>query len=279
MLLLAELFPDSDYRFHLTLRRGDPAEFFRRRESSGRLLAERARWLASEPARYAALAPGSEPLMDEFALACSEWGGFAGEVPVLAGSSGTVPRGAEMAAALGASIEPDFALLSADEAGAFRLRGGAVCFPTGWALEEKLGQTLDFIHGVVPGLNSALGPPIQRLLSSLTPGTAFLRSNWGLASTDELNLHPARRWPAPALPIALDRLWLRVEHQALVALPRTQSLVFGIRIALHRMDGVTADPLVVAGLSRALASMSDALAEYKGLTAIRPALLEFLRFR
>jgi len=174
-------------------------------------------------------------------------------------------------------LEPDFLLLSRDPAGLFRLRGGALCFPTGWALEEKLGHTLDFIHGVVPGLNAALGPPIQQFLTRLKPGAAFLRANWGLAATDALNLHPARRVPPPALPVALARLWLRVEHQALCALPRTGGIVFGIRVALHRLDDVARDPAVAAGLARALVSMPDALAAYKGLAAIRAGLVKQLQ--
>jgi hypothetical protein len=200
---LAELFPEGDYRFHLTLRRGEPREFFRASDSSGRVRAERARWLAENPARYAALTPAGAPLLAEFAAMCAGWG--------LAGGASVVE--------LGAALEPDFLLLSRDEHGAFRLRGGALCFPTGWALEEKLGHTLDFIHGVVPGLNAALASPIQQFLGKLKPGVAYLRDNWGLAATAELNLHPARALPVPESPTAPDRLWLRVEQQALVALP------------------------------------------------------------
>src|SRR6185295_11123743 len=111
------------------------------------------------------------------------------------------------------------------------------------------------IHGVVPGLNSALASPIHQFLQRLKPGVAFHRDNWGLAATDELNLHPARALPPPAPPVSLDRLWLRVEHQALVALPRTGGVVFGIRIALHRLDEVARDSGARAGLKRALASM------------------------
>jgi len=33
-----ELFPDGDYRFHLTLKRGEPREFFRAQDATGRLL-------------------------------------------------------------------------------------------------------------------------------------------------------------------------------------------------------------------------------------------------
>lgn len=264
---LADLFPDGDYRFHLTLRRGEPRDFFRPRDRTGRVLAERARWLATEPARYAALTPEGESLLAEFAASATEW-------------RATDPlahaRGYDGLAALGAALEPDFLLLSPDAAGAFRLRGGALCFPTGWALEEKLGHTLDFIHGVVPGLNPVLASPIQQFLAKLKPGVAFHRDNWGLAATDELNLHPMRGHAAPDLPITPERLWLRVEHQALVALPRSGGVVFGIRIALHRLDDVARNPAAAKGLRRALESMSPAVAAYKRLDRISNQVVSWL---
>jgi hypothetical protein len=258
---LAELFPDGDYRFHLTLRRSEPGEFFKTRDKSGRILAERAKWLAEIPARYAALLPEGERLLAEVTeLGEKEWG-----LPHTTSVHG-----------LGAVLEPDFLLLSPDASGVFRLRGGALCFPTGWTLEEKLGHTLDFIHSVVPGLNAVLASPIHQFLTKLKPGVAFMRDNWGLAPSEELNLHPARQLPPPALPVALDRLWLRVEHQALVALPQTGGVLFGIRIALHRLDEVARDPAARAGLKRALASMPAEVAAYKRLDAVREAVVGLL---
>ena len=261
MTPLAELFPDGDYRFHLTLRRGEPGEFFKPRDGSGRILAERAKWLAEDSARYAALLPEGQPLLAELAeMAERDW---------------QLPRTTSVDD-LGAALEPDFLLLSPDAEGIFRLRGGALCFPTGWALEEKLGHTLDFIHGTVPGLNAALASPIQQFLNKLKPGVAFLRNNWGLVATGELNLHPARKLPAPTLPVALDRLWLRVEHQALVALPRMGGVLFGIRIALHRLDDVARDAAASAGLRRGLASMPAEVAAYKRLDAVRDEIVGLL---
>lgn len=257
---LAALFPAGDYRHHLTLRRGEPRDFFRSRDPAGHLCAERARWLAEEPARYAALTAEGAALLAEFSALCAEWAGVEGA---------TVE-------ALGGAVEPDFLLLSPDAAGAFRLRGGALCFPTGWALGEKLGHTLDFIHGVVPGLNPALAAPIGQFLARLKPGVAFHRDNWGLAATDALNLHPARGLAAPDRPTAPDRLWLRVEHQALVALPRTGGVVLGIRIALHRLDAVARDPAAAAGLRRALRTMAPEMAAYKRIERIKDEVVSWL---
>lgn len=260
MSSLADLFPDGDYRFHLTLRRGEPGDFFASRDATGALLAERAAWLESNPARYAALQPEAASVFDEFAALAAEWG-----VPDI-----------KSVQDLGRMMEPDVLLLSPDATGQFRLRGGALCFPTGWSLEEKLGHTLDFIHGTVPGLNAVLAAPIHQLLAKLKPGVVFQRDNWSIAGTDELNLHVARGIPPPMPPVALDRLWLRIEHQALLALPSSQGIAFGIRIALHRLDAVAGGP-AAAGLRGALATMPAAMVAYKRLDGVRDELVERLK--
>lgn len=266
---LAELFPDGDFRFHLTLRRVEPEQFFRPRGHRDQLLAERARWLAEDPTRYAAITPAGEAPLREFAALAADWA-----YPTLGDTADNISSDA-LLRQLGRSLEPDILLLAPDADGRFRLRGGCLCFPTGWALREKLGHTLEFIHGVVPGLNPALASPIQQFLSRLKPGAAFLRDNWGLASTDELNLHPERKLPPPGLPLDLSRLWLRVEHQALLGLPASRGIVFGIRIALHRLDELAGGPHAPA-LRRALATMPAEVVAYKRLDRILPNLLNVL---
>lgn len=275
---LAELFPDGDYRFHLTLRRVEPRDFFAPRDPTGRILAERARWLDAEPGRYAAMLPEGEPLMREFMRWMTEWGlagAKAEPAGAVTGENEKQGRAEDAIERLGRSVEPDLLFLSADDAGPFRLRGGALCFPTGWALGEKLGHPLDFIHGVVPGLNAALGASIQQFLSRLKPGMAYLRDNWGLTANEELNQHPARALPPPRPPVRLENLWLRVEQQALVLLPESSGILFGIRIALHRLDTWRSDPAWL-GFRRALASMPQELAVYKRIEDIRDDLVNWV---
>lgn len=271
---LADLFPEGDYRFHLTLRRGEMADFFRLFASSPEVLKERNRWLSAEPKRYAALLPEGVPLLAEFRELVATWPRSEGASDDLR-LTGTPDLSTVVT--LGSRLEPDFLLMAPDASGTFRLVAGAVAFPSGWALEEKVGHSLDFIHGVVPGLNDALASPIQQVLRRMKPGPAFLRSNWGLAATDELNLHPARRISSPVLPLQLDRLWLRVEHQALSVLPTTGGVLFGIRIELYRLDEIIRDSVVRSGLRRALVSMPEPMALYKGIAAIRAALAEVLQ--
>lgn len=258
-----DLFPAGDFRFHLTLRREHPADFFPAQDPSGRLLAERAKWLDHEPARYAQMRPEGRAIVDEFAAWASPWATL------------SVCDGVPLAD-LGRRFEPDLLFLAADSDGQFRLQAGVVCFPSGWSVEEKMGQSVEFIHDAVPGLNAALRHPIHQFLTRMKPGTAFFRSNWGLAATDELNLHPERRILPPMPPVALDRLWLRIEDQVLVALPHTKGIVFGIRIALRRLDELAKDPEAAAGLRRGLATMPAAVAAYKRIDAIRDDLIASL---
>ena len=259
MNTLAALFPSGDYRFQLGLQKAEPARFFIPRDQTGSLLAERRRWLAEDTPRYAKIQAGAEALVEETRLLANEWGVRSQDV-------------GDTLTELGGAWEPDLLWLSPDEQGTFRLRGGVLCFPTGWALEEKIGQTMDFIHGPVPGLNPTLGSQISQFLARLKPGAAYTRHNWGLAATPELNLHPSRGHPQPAPPLNPSQLWLRLEHQILYALPSGRGLLFGIRIEIIGLEMIRNEPGAAKGLSVALSSMPKAVAAYKGLDTIRDEL-------
>ena len=66
MSALDEVFPDEDFRFHLTLRRGELRDFLRTQDVTGRVLAERRRWIHEAPERYTALRPAAVPVFEEF---------------------------------------------------------------------------------------------------------------------------------------------------------------------------------------------------------------------
>lgn len=267
--VLGELFPDSDHAFRLTLRRGQPAEFFRRGSASDGILAERSRWLDEAPDRCVQALPEAAAGIGEFALEATRWPEASRLDPGPAGE----PR--EQLLAMGRQWEADVLFLTRGATSEFRLRGGALCFPTGWSLEEKLGQPLESIHAPVPGLNGAIGGAMRQFLARLKPGAGFLRRNWGLAATEELNLHPARKVAPPCRPVRLAELWLRVEHQILFSLPRSGAVVFAIKIESHRMDRVAVHP-AASRMRRALASMDEELASYKRIAEIRGELINLL---
>ena len=249
---LADLFPALDFGFRLTLKRDSVAAFFARSHQVDAVLAQRSRWLAQAPHDYVIDAPELAPVWRE--------------VAPLIGAQG------ESALALGRECECDLVVLQRDAGGVFRVRGGVVVFPTSWSLPEKHGLTLAEAHGVVPGLNPAIGAAIDRFLERLKPDSSAGRSNWGFAASPELNLHPGLDRPRLTAAVSRDQVWLRVERQMLTALAGSGAILFGIRIALHPLVEVLADAEARRGLHRALLTMPEPVAHYKGLSAVLPSL-------
>lgn len=273
MINWAELFPDEDYRFHMGLRRGAPGEYFRAGAERAELCAERQRWLQQSPSTYSALLPAGEPLLAETIRLAREWNNLSSEqMEQLAGA----PNAHDRCVQLGGMWEPDFLLLQADAAGEFQLVGGCVCFPSSWSLAEKIGHPMASIHGPVPGLNASLGRSIDTFLVRLTPGSAWLRQNWGLSRSPERNQHPARLLPRLDATVDPSELWLRVEEQALVALPQSRGVLFTIRIRTEPLAAVRAERDAASRLARALRSMSPEVAAYKGLAAARERIIQLL---
>lgn len=271
---LANAIPDADFEFQLRFQRGSFAEFFGPTSSRRQILEERSHWLRKTPELCVAALPDGAPLLAEaLALAAAS----VHPVPVLDEDSNSGVSLVERCQRLGRHWEPDFLVLKPDEAGAIRLWAGCVCFPSSWDLSEKIGLRLEDIHGVVPELNAQIGPQIHRFLTGLRPGAAWLRNNWGLSATSEMNQHPSRRLPRLVEGVTADSVWLRMEHQALVSLPKTGGILFGIRVTMHPLGQVLDDVVVRQRLWRALRTMPPAIAEYKGLTQARSALERMLQ--
>jgi hypothetical protein len=268
-LPLLEVFPDEDYRFHLTLRPSDPARFFQPADAA--VLEQRRHWLRADPVRYVGTTPEAAAALPRLETAFQDW------------TLSPPPTGStiERLIAWGGSVESDFVLLTPNSTGAFCFRAGVVCFPSSWALEEKLGHTLDEIHGPVPTLNADLGASIGRFLTRLKPGVAYERANWGLAATPELNLHPALDRPRLSATMEWPGVWVRIEDQILVSLSPSAHdngpvVLFGIRLRILPGVEVVGDPELRQRVRRALATMPDDVAAYKGLAAVRGRLVAAL---
>ncbi len=261
---LKELFADQDFRFQLTLRRSDLREFFQPRNPAA--LEERRRWLDGDCDLYAATTPDAGPLVAQMQSLAASW-----SIPVP-----TEPTANDVHSSLirlGKAFEPDLLLLQPDAGGEFVLKAGVVCFPSSWALTEKIGRPLDAIHATVPGLNPSIGTAISTFLERLKPGIAYERSNWGIAATPELNLHPSLNRPRLKPPLDPDRTWLRIEDQVLSRMPDGESLLFGIDLRIIPIQEALHDPAIRKGFHRAMLTMPAGLAAYKGLTPVLPDLL------
>lgn len=263
---------DGDHRWHMGMRRGDTTTFFAPRDTSGTVLAERVHWLAHDEHCYAALTVEAEPaLIDTVALAQS-----LGHRIDVARTLG------EQMLALGGMWEADFVWMRAGVDGSHRLTGGVVCFPSSWALRDKLGRTMSETHGPVPGLNAALDASIETFFKRMDPGVAWVRENVNYSRSAELNQHPSRPRPRLDETISVDQVWIRLEHQLLLKLPTSRDILFAIRVEAIPLQKVIDAPWAATRLMRTLETMPTAVAEYKGLahqgnTTARDLIVSFLR--
>ena len=269
--MLADLIEPEAFRFRIQLERGNFGSFYGATEENAEILKERREWLARDPGRYLCALPAAEPLLRETIGLARSHNTIPSDIPIDA--QDTVGLGQF----LGENWEADYLLLKHDATGAPRLVGGCVCFPSSWALEGKIGASLDQIHGVVPGLNVEIGKHISTFLARIKPGFSWNRHNWGLSASPERNQHPARslkKLDSMAVP---DETFFRVEKQSLVALPDTGGILFGIRISVYPLNQVKAKEAARVRLIHALETMPSEVAHYKGLGLARNRIIDLLR--
>ena len=252
-----KLFSAGEFRFSLGIGSVEPADFFRNVEGD-RLLELRRQALESSRSDYL------QPIRDE-----GLWLAVRRFVEGLERGADTISIDV-----LGRSWEPDFVIL--DRSAPHQVRGGCVCFPSGWSLREKIGKSLFLTHAPVPGLNDDLGANISKLLSRIDAGQFFQRTNWGLTGAAELDQHPRHKIPAIAADPDPQRVYLRIEWQVLTAISAT-ALLFGIRVFHVPVEEMKASPELASRLARNLETMPDAVAHYKRLDQCRGWLVKYLR--
>jgi hypothetical protein len=158
-----------------------------------------------------------------------------------------------------------------------RVVAGAVAHPNRWRLADKLGRSPAGVHEPVPGYADHLAAATERVLRGLRPGRPLERRNW--AVLDDPTLHQPVATSGMPTSFDPDRLWLRVERQALLRLPVTGAIVFAIRTRQWPLRVLADHPDQAAGLADALRTTPDDLASYKGILPIRAELLAWLQAR
>jgi dimethylamine monooxygenase subunit A len=175
------------------------------------------------------------------------------------------------------SLQEDFVILKKEDE-TLRTEYLSVCFPSRWDPREKLGLDFSQIHAPVADnqMLLAAGPSIMTMAFMKQP---MLRHVWLIVPSASLDQHPEQNdysWsetlkdPSPLLP----RLFFRVERQTTWPLPQFSRAVFLIRVMMSPLVDVLAQsPERARELHDALASMTPAVVEYRGMTAAMPRLL------
>ena len=114
----------------------------------------------------------------------------------------------------------------------------------------------------VPGLNSQLGPSVERFFVHLKPEEFYQRSNWSLTSSRQMNQRPQDNIPELGPNCDLTGTFLRVEWQALILIDQSRVL-FGIRIYHLTLETVRRQRGAAQLLTENLQTMPEDMLRYK----------------
>ncbi|MEO6363010.1 MAG: heme-dependent oxidative N-demethylase subunit alpha family protein [Caldimonas sp.] len=189
-----------------------------------------------------------------------------------------LPERQRPAARLSLAFEEDFAVIDAATA---TIPWLAVCLPSRWDPSAKLGLHFAAVHAPVAdnALLVAAGESLARLVSG--PGR-WERFVWTVTAEPRLHQHPSRdaaTWPDGDAEMVAAAAFFRSERQTFIPVAGHGQAVFTIRVdSLPLRDAVGAFG-AARRLHDAIASMSPAVLDYRGLADVRERLLVWLRQR
>lgn len=167
--------------------------------------------------------------------------------------------------------------------GTLWMDAGMVTTQADWSLNFDLGMNFTEWHGPVP-LAHELGvfDRALKFLLNLRVGHPVRRLNWTMTVHPRLDTSPELypfwgpdRTTVTPVNVA-DVVHLRVELQGLWRLPRSNAVLFGIRAYLLSLRELATIPGWGRQAHRVLRDLHPAIADYKGLTRYRDAVVRWL---
>jgi hypothetical protein len=163
---------------------------------------------------------------------------------------------------------------------------GQLCFPSGWAMHEKIGKQFIEVHAPLPPVANQMIQTANKFIERIPLNKSFARNNWGFRYGDQLDLsskHSAAyreklEADAPSFTMndVAEKIFLRVEHQTLTRLPRSGFVLFTIHTYNHSVQEVSSEIKHAHILLSFLKGTPAELIEYKVMTPIYTQLLTYL---
>jgi hypothetical protein len=184
------------------------------------------------------------------------------------------------AALLALAFAEDFAIIDGATA---RIPWLAVCLPSHWAPEDKIGRHFAQVHAPVAD-NQVLIAASDHLARLVTGVDRWERFVWTISRNASLSQHPKRIDPSPWPDLAdADELvaaaYFRTERQTFIPLPEHGQAIFTIHVESQAFAEAIGSAEQARQLHDALATMSPAVLAYRNLAAPRDRLLDWLSRR
>ena len=191
-----------------------------------------------------------------------------------------LPADWRVAALLALAFAEDFAVI---DGATGRIPWLAVCLPSHWAPEDKIGRHFAQVHAPVAD-NQILVAAGDHLARLVTGAERWERFVWTITRHPNLSQHPQRcdtaPWPMDAGADALAACaFFRTERQTFIPLPGHAQAIFTIHVEMQALADAVQLPEHAQQLHAALASMSPAVLAYRSLAAPRDRLLAWLAMR
>lgn len=156
----------------------------------------------------------------------------------------------------------------------------AVCLPSHWSPQDKVGRGFADLHAPVADAD-LLRRAAPQIMQVMTGGERWERFVWNVTSHPRLHAHPRHvdpvRWPADLAATLPAVAWWRTERQTLLPVHGRAQAVFTITVDCRPLREAISTAAHAMALHDALASMSDAVLDYRALKAVREPLLRWLR--
>lgn len=181
----------------------------------------------------------------------------------------------------GRLVQEDLCLMQKNAATqVYHLIAASLCFPTRWRLADKIGKRLNTIHAPIPGYEEQIASTMDKFFDRLKVDRPVWRLNWSL--TDDPTLFqptgPGRTGANADITAenAGEKLWLRMERQTLRRLPRTEDILFTIRVHVKPLAQLATHPERAAQLAGAVRALPQPMRLYKSFPPFIDAALAWL---
>jgi len=192
-----------------------------------------------------------------------------------------LPAARRPSALLALAFEEDFAVIDGATA---TIPWLAVCLPSRWAPEEKVGRHFAEVHAPVAD-NELLVAASASLARLVTGDDRWERFVWTISADPRLQQHPARGgadWPIASEVDSAGLVALasfRTERQTFIPIAGSGKAIFTIHVDSAPLAAVVTNADAARRLHDAIASMSPAVLAYRRLDGVRDRLLSWLASR